>query len=441
MSNTSIPATWASGPTLDLFYIKGRLGWKGLRASEFQEEGPFLITGTDFVGGKVDWSRSFHISDARFIESPEITVQPGDILITKDGTIGKVAFIERIPFPGKASLNSHLFLVRSRTKKIDQRFAFYIFQSYLFRRFIDTKQTGSTLSGLPQRLFEQFEVPLPPVDQQGQIAEILSTVDEAIEQTEALIMKYQQITAGLMHDLFTRGVTPDGHLRPTRERAPSLYKEFPLGWIPKEWSSGLLSDFLLGGPKNGYSPQEVDEWSGLYTLGLGCLTTEGFRPNHLKMVALGSSACHDALLQDGDFLLSRSNTRELVGLCGIYRDVGCPCIYPDLMMRIRPNGKTSAQFLEALLLSPLMRVRITSAAVGTSGSMVKVNSRAVLRLQLAMPEKDEQAHILNLIHAQRNTLMSLECDLAKLRQQKQGLMQDLLTGRVRVKVAEAEVTV
>lgn len=441
MSNTSIPATWASGPTLDLFYIKGRLGWKGLRASEFQEEGPFLITGTDFVGGKVDWSRSFHISDARFIESPEITVQPGDILITKDGTIGKVAFIERIPFPGKASLNSHLFLVRSRTKKIDQRFAFYIFQSYLFRRFIDTKQTGSTLSGLPQRLFEQFEVPLPPVDQQGQIAEILSTVDEAIEQTEALIMKYQQITAGLMHDLFTRGVTPDGHLRPTRERAPSLYKEFPLGWIPKEWSSGLLSDFLLGGPKNGYSPQEVDEWSGLYTLGLGCLTTEGFRPNHLKMVALGSSACHDALLQDGDFLLSRSNTRELVGLCGIYRDVGCPCIYPDLMMRIRPNGKTSAQFLEALLLSPLMRVRITSAAVGTSGSMVKVNSRAVLRLQLAMPEKDEQAHILNLIHAQRNTLMSLECDLAKLRQQKHGLMQDLLTGRVRVKVAEAEVTI
>ena len=140
MSNISIPTSWSSGRTLDLFYIKGRLGWKGLRASEFQGEGPFLITGTDFVGGKVDWSRSFHISDARFIESPEIIVQPRDILITKDGTIGKVAFIERIPFPGKASLNSHLFLVRSRTKKIDQRFASYIFQSYLFRRFIETNK-------------------------------------------------------------------------------------------------------------------------------------------------------------------------------------------------------------------------------------------------------------------------------------------------------------
>ncbi len=274
----------------------------------------------------------------------------------------------------------------------------------------------------------------------NRIADILSTVDKAIEQTEKLIAKYQQIKAGLMHDLFTRGLSPEASakgdviwkLRPACAQAPHLYKDSPLGWIPKEWSSGVLSDFLLGGPKNGYSPQEVDEWSGLYTLGLGCLTTEGFRPNHLKMVALGSSACHDALLQDGDFLLSRSNTHELVGLCGIYRDVGCSCIYPDLMMRIRPNGKTSAQFLEALLLSPLMRVRITSAAVGTSGSMVKLNSRAVLRLQLAMPEKDEQAHILNLIHAQRDTLMLLELDLAKLRQQKLGLMHDLLSGRVRV---------
>src|SRR5688572_28628970 len=92
---------WCSERTLDLFYVKGRLGWKGLRASEFQDEGPFLITGTDFEGGKVVWSRAFHISDARFTESPEIMVQPGDILITKDGTIGKVAFIDDIPYPSK----------------------------------------------------------------------------------------------------------------------------------------------------------------------------------------------------------------------------------------------------------------------------------------------------------------------------------------------------
>lgn len=70
---------------------------------------------------------------------------------------------------------------------------------------------------------------------QCKIAQILSTIDQAIEKTESLIHKYQQIKAGLMHDLFTRGLTADGKLRPHREQAPELYQETPIGWIPKEW--------------------------------------------------------------------------------------------------------------------------------------------------------------------------------------------------------------
>ena len=80
-------------------------------------------------------------------------------------------------------------------------------------------------------------MPLPQFTevQQQKIATILSTTDTAIEKTEALIEKYQQIKAGLMHDLFTRGVLPNGQLRPSREEAPELYYETEIGWIPKEW--------------------------------------------------------------------------------------------------------------------------------------------------------------------------------------------------------------
>lgn len=77
---------------------------------------------------------------------------------------------------------------------------------------------------------------MPPFGEQQRIADILSTIDEAIEQTEALIAKTQQIKAGLIEDLFTRGVSPDGQLRPPYEEAPVIYKESPLGWIPKEWN-------------------------------------------------------------------------------------------------------------------------------------------------------------------------------------------------------------
>jgi type I restriction enzyme S subunit len=77
-------------------------------------------------------------------------------------------------------------------------------------------------------------------EQQRRIAEILGTVDEVIEQTEALIAKQQQVKAGLMHDLFTRGVTATGTLRPPPAEAPHLYQDSPLGPIPKEWDYALL---------------------------------------------------------------------------------------------------------------------------------------------------------------------------------------------------------
>ncbi len=79
------------------------------------------------------------------------------------------------------------------------------------------------------------------------IASILSSIDRAIASTEALIEKYQHIKAGLMHDLFTRGIGADGKLRPPREQAPELYRESAIGWIPKEWKireSSELSDTM-----------------------------------------------------------------------------------------------------------------------------------------------------------------------------------------------------
>ena len=75
----------------------------------------------------------------------------------------------------------------------------------------------------------------PPLPEQRKIARILSTVDDLIERTEALIAKYRAIKQGLMHDLLTRGVDASGRLRPPREEAPGLYRESAVGWVPREW--------------------------------------------------------------------------------------------------------------------------------------------------------------------------------------------------------------
>ena len=80
-----------------------------------------------------------------------------------------------------------------------------------------------------------LSVPMPPLPEQRKIAHILTTVDDLIDRTEALIAKLRAIKQGLMHDLLTRGVDEHGQLRPPREEAPELYKESAVGWVPREW--------------------------------------------------------------------------------------------------------------------------------------------------------------------------------------------------------------
>ncbi len=346
--------------------------------------------------GGVSLENVNRVPDKFYRHMPKGRLQALDVLINKDGAqTGKVG-IYGGDFP-EAGVNEHIFILRSNNGSIDQRLLYYYLLLPDTQAKISRRITGSAQPGLNSVFVDAIEIKIPKnATNQHRIASILSTIDEAIEQTEALIAKTQQIKAGLMHDLFTRGVLPNGHLRPSHEEAPVLYKDSrsPLGWVPKEWEVAPLSEFLEGGPKNGYSPPEVFEWDGMYSLGLGCLTVDGFRAKQLKIVSAVSQACHDAVVKDGDFLLSRANTQELVGLCGIFRDVGGPCIYPDLMMRLKPNRGVSTAFLEQLLLSPLMRLQITAAAVGTSGSMVKLNSRSVLRLMIAGPQEEEQQQIL-----------------------------------------------
>lgn len=304
---------------------------------------------------------------------------------------------------------------------------------------IQNRRTGTGVPHVPKDLARILKLKYPGGKKyQKKLAVIIETADQAIEKTEALIHKYQQIKTGLMHDLFTRGLTADGKLRLPREQAPELYQETPIGWIPKEWDWGPLSKYLNGSPKNGYSPREIDEWGGCYALGLGCLTSCGFKALQLKFVPGSVAATSGALLEEGDFLVSRANTPQLVGLCGIYRDIGDLCIYPDLMMRIRTNELISAQFLEQYLLSAEVRIRLTALAVGTSSSMVKLNSKSLLNFRVAVPQKEEQELIIHRSNKIFDFIIKLEDNLGKLTQQKSGLMHDLLTGKVPVKIDQAE---
>lgn len=185
--------------------LKGRIGWQGLKQTEFttNEDEPFLITGMNFKDGAIRWGEVYHISETRYEMAPDIQLKIEDVLMTKDGTIGKVLYIDTIPFPGKASLNSHLLLFRPVRGSYNPKYLYYQLGSRRFQTFVDLSKSGTTFFGLSQAAVGNYPVLLPPLEEQVHIAAILSDIDVEIAALEAKLTKARQLKQGMMQKLLT----------------------------------------------------------------------------------------------------------------------------------------------------------------------------------------------------------------------------------------------
>ncbi|MBO2527963.1 MAG: hypothetical protein CW335_07325, partial [Clostridiales bacterium] len=149
----------------DYLYIKGRIGWKGLKKEEYLPESPYrIINGESLTTSGIDWDKAGFISENRYNESPEIMLQVGDILISKDGTIGKVGYVDRLETP--ASVASGIFVVRNlKPEAISTIFIYCLLTSSYFKEFIASRTEGSVIPHLYQKDFVTLEVPLLSQDQ------------------------------------------------------------------------------------------------------------------------------------------------------------------------------------------------------------------------------------------------------------------------------------
>ena len=197
-----IPKEWEVVKLGDISEIKGRIGWHGLRDEDYLSNGDYyLVRGIDFEDGRVKWEKCVYVSKEWYERDPNIQLNEGDVLITKDGTIGKVAFVDHLP--KKATLGTGIFRVRLKTKNYHPHFMYYIFMSSYFERFILLLRAGSTLSHLYQKDLVNFKFPLPPLPEQQKIAEILSKWDEVIELKKAKKEKLERMKKKVMDLLLT----------------------------------------------------------------------------------------------------------------------------------------------------------------------------------------------------------------------------------------------
>jgi len=167
----AIPESWNTKRIKYMTTLKGRIGWQGLTSEEYQDEGAYLITGVDFANGGIDWENCVHVPMKRWEEAKDIQIQDGDLLITKDGTIGKVAIVSNIP--GETSLNSGVL----RIMPIDgysKRFLYWVIKSDEFWNWFNYKNAGnSTIQHLYQGDFAEFLYAFPNYLEQEAIANFL----------------------------------------------------------------------------------------------------------------------------------------------------------------------------------------------------------------------------------------------------------------------------
>jgi len=379
--------------------------------------------GLPFLQGCAEFGAR-HPKSTVFCDPPLRIAKGGAVLISVRAPVGTMNYAEQDYcigrglgcFKAKAGLSNSVFLKHAVEQNV----------SYLHRR-----SQGSTFAAVSTADVQSVPIPVFRTEKQNKIAEIFITIDQAIEKTEALIEKYQHIKAGLMHDLFTRGIGTDGKLRPPREKASELYQETSVGWLPKGWvvkPLGELCDIASGGtPSRGKS----SFWGG----SIPWIKTGEIKYNeiveteeYITQEGLDSSSAK--LFRKGTVVMAiygEGNTRGRVAILGIDSTSNQACVGFSF------GNQVQSQFMYFLFENSYSALRDMS----NDGSQKNLSSSLLKQFNIAFPvNHNEQIQISNCLLALDKTLEKERQKREKLRQQKFGLMQDLLTGKVQVNVNE-----
>lgn len=297
---------------------------------------------------------------------------------------------------------------------------------------------GSTFEAIGSTDLKEFIIPFPiELKERQKIANILSTVDNLIEKTQTLIDKYTAIKQGMMADLFTRGIditsgdttnSKGGKLRPSVEDAPELYKQTELGWVPKEWKVEKLENVtkkIIDGTH--YTPTYTE--SGVPFLRVTDVKEKAINLDKIKFV---SEEEHEILIKRcdpeiGDILYSKNGT---IGRTKIVDWEWGFSVFVSLCLIKPDHNRIYNRYLEIILNSEVAWSQIRFRA--KQGTVTNLHLEEIREFCIPIPSRDEQEAILNRVYS-LNNLMEIEKEsLEKLNRQKKGLMQDLLTGRVKV---------
>ena len=184
--------------------MHARIGWQNLRTSEFLDSGDYLlITGTDFNDGAINYSTCHYVSKYRYEQDRNIQIRNGSILITKDGTLGKVAYTQGLSIP--ATLNAGVFNLEIRNgKNVDSKYLFHFLKAPFLMDYVDKKATGGTIKHLNQNILIDFPVAMPNLDEQRKIGLYLHSFDNLITLHQRKYDKLVNVKKAMLEKMFPK---------------------------------------------------------------------------------------------------------------------------------------------------------------------------------------------------------------------------------------------
>lgn len=420
MHKTSYPIDWSEVKTIDVArFFNGR----AYALHEWEQQGTPVIRLQNLTGS----GDTYYYSNLKLPSNQYCN--KGDLLYMWSATFGP-----HIWQRDKAIYHYHIWKIEC-SDKIDKKFFFYELARFTEKVLVGA--SGSTMAHITKEGMEKRILNLPPVKKQKKIGEVLSSVDTCIAQTEETISKLQKIKTGLMQDLFTRGVDANGKLRPSYQEKPELYKPSQLGMIPKEWDVLHLSDLTFKISDRDHttpiylqsgvpiiSPTNFNEDEELDFANVKYISEEAHRRNFKKTD-----------LRDGDIVFTRIGA-QLGKACLVTKDMGEFSILHS-SCQIRTNDKLNSKYLVHYLrgwdFQQRMWIGVQSIGVPDLG-LSEIGESLIAHPVLA----DEQKDIANKLDFITLQIKEYKQEKSKFLKIKAGLMQDLLTGKVEVKVDKDE---
>ena len=371
---------WEQRKLSELATMHARIGWQNLRTSEFLDAGDYmLITGTDFEDGKVNYSTCHYVEKERYDQDKNIQIKNGNILITKDGTLGKVAYVEGLSLP--ATLNAGVFNVEVKDEnETDSKYLFQFLKAPFLMDYVSKKATGGTIKHLNQNILVDFPIATPSKAEQVRIGEYFSNLDNLITLHHRKCEETKILKKYMLQKMFPQ----DGQKVP----------EIRFKGYTEDWEQRKLSELATMHARIGWQNLRTSEFldAGDYMLITGTDFEDG---------KVNYSTCHyvekerydqdkNIQIKNGNILITKDGT---LGKVAYVEGLSLPATLNAgvFNVEVKDENETDSKYLFQFLKAPFLMDYVSKKATG--GTIKHLNQNILVDFPIATPSKAEQVRI------------------------------------------------